>query len=905
MPYLLVQDFKLGLDSRRNELTSPAGALMQCKNAHISRGGEVEKRNCFEKISQLDPKFKGLDVTADGLFVFCQSATEAEVISLGLYDISVQIVKHPYDTSGASWDMDKVVWSTVYDGKIFSIIRFKHKTASPTLFETYCFFDEQKENHFIGSARVYIPTVIDWLYKGMIGNGTPNNDRTAAQVAAELYSFLIKDERFSQSTLSQNKITVIGLIEKAFDIEARRMSRLDHHSLATETTVTIERTQQAKVGTAPESAFTEFSITGGSLGSATASGVGRPFYSHIAPMKVSQVLIDTFDIAYVPLNQVITINDNDISYLKGTERMAGAIAKFINANTPASKYTAFAKHDPEWYEWNSAGFINLKITSPPTNPQDYNGDEVWLELDNTMAQCQLFAYSHRSGGSFLLLSTLMISNRSKDGAVATNPEGTFKLMKITNNFSGGSRNSISSIQIDSFELMGEDEHWLTSNGQLSLDVVDQINSFQSTYSASVVNGKINIKHVAGGASENGKQIVITRNGSVTTSTFSVLSGGVSSVGALSQRNLITIGQSASEIVGKGTRFEINTKYADDLAYKTHCASDITGATPNFALVYKSKVHLTSGPSVFFSALNDPLLWDPQEAGAGYVNFSENFSTKYNIVSIAPYKSQLAVFGVNNTQIWGWDPNPELNSQQQVLANTGAIGSGSIVQLGDVDVFYVSNSGIRSLRARDATDSAMSSDVGTQIDTLIQQEIKDNAPEYNISAVIEPNSGRYMMSINDKIYVLSQFTGSQIQAWSTYEPGFGDIDRLVTSNEDLFMRCGNSIYKLSRTDYVSVDDENVAVVTMPYLDGDKPAHTKTFTGIDSTITGTWQVRAGTNTSNTEIKELIATISSPTFQIGTIQMVGIGTHMGVTMTSASSNTPATIANLMIHYRLNKAD
>lgn len=910
MPYLLVQDFKLGLDSRRNELTSPAGGLMVCSNAHISRGGEVEKRHCFEKIATLPAKHFGLEVTSDGLFVFAlnRDVTQQGAAQLKNDGVNIQALRHPYDLDGINWDIDRIMWSTVYDGKIFVIVRFVSK-SNTSIKETYCYYDEQKQREFVGSVRVYIPTVVKDTYKGMVGNGSIATTMTAAEVTAELFSFLMLDERFSQSTLgtgsNANRITVRGLSEKSFDIEARRMTSLPQHPNASTTSVTLTKTQDSAIGSQAISAFTEFTITGGSAGNATASGFGRPFWGYIAPMKVSQVLINDIDVAYVPLNQTITYLDNDIPYLIATERMAGAVAKFINANTVASGYTATPGHDPNWYEWNSAGFMSLTITAPPINPTDHNGDEVWFELDNTMAECYGFAHSHRSGGSFLLASTLILSTKSKTGAVATNSEGTFKLMRITNNFGGGSRNSISSIKIDNTEILGDEKFWTTSNGQLTSDVIDQINSYQNAYDAELINGKVNIKHVLGGAAENGKQVMVVKNGTVTTSTYSVMVGGVSSNGAKSQINTIAIGSSATELVGKGTRFEINTKYADDQAYKTHCASDITGVSPTFAMVYKAKMHLTAGPSVFFSALNNPLSWDPQEAGAGYVNFSENFSTRYDIVSIAPYKSQLAVFGQNNTQIWGWDPNPELNSQQQVLANTGAIGAGSVAQLGDVDVFYVSSSGIRSLRARDATDSAMSSDVGTQIDTLIEDEVTLAAPDYNISSVIEPTSGRYMMSINDKIYVLSQFTGSQIQAWSTYEPMLGNIDRMVSSNSDVYIRCGNYIYKLSRVNYKSVDDPNVARIGMPYLDGEKPAHTKTFTGIDATISGSWQVWAGSNTSNTQARDLIATITNPTFQIGRIPMVGIGTHMGVTMISTSANEPATIANLMIHYRLDKAD
>ena len=908
MPYLLVQDFKLGLDSRRNELTSPAGALTLCRNAHISRGGEVEKRHCFELVSAIDAsKYHGLEATSDGLFVFAllSDVTQQTAAALNAAGVKIQAVTHPYNNN---WIIDKVLWSTVYDGKVFSIIKFKHNIEQ-SISEVYCFYDEQKESHLIGSTKIYKPTVIKDIYKGMVGNGLTALTQTAAQVAAELYAFLILDSNFSSSTIGTgadaNRITVIGKTEKSFELEARRMTNLSQYPSATETIVNTFKSQGSVVGSLPVGAFTKFGITGGSAGASVAYGVGRAAYGYIAPMKVSQVIVNDVDIAFVPINSSITISDNDIPYLLGTEPMAGAIAKFINANTPASGYSAVPGHDGDWHGWNTCGFISLYISSPSVNSIDYNGDEVWFELDNTFAECYGFAHSHRGGGSFLISATAMVSNKSKTGAVATNPEGTFKLMKLTAPFAGGSRNSISSIKIDSLEILGVEKFWLTSNGQLMQDVADQINSFQNVYDASVVESMINIKHVAGGSAQNGKQMVVVRNGSVTVSTFSVLTGGVSSEGALPQKNTITIGASANEPVGKGTRFEINTKYSDDLIYKTHAASDITGIRPTFALVYKSKMHLTAGPSVFFSALNDPLDWDPQMAGAGYVNFSENFSTKYDVVSIAPYKSQLAVFGQNNTQIWGWDPNPELNSQQQVLANTGSISAGSVAQLGDIDVFYVSASGIRSLKARDATDSAMSSDIGTQIDTLIEAEIEEAQLDYNISSVIEPNSGRYMMSINDKIYVLSQFTGSQIQAWSTYNPNLGDILKMTSTNTDVYIRCESSIHVLSRVNYKSATDENIANIGMPYLDGEKPAHTKTFTGVDSTVSGAWQIWAGSNTSNTAAKELIASIASPTFQVGRIPMVGIGTHMGVTMISSSANEPATIANLMIHYRLDKAD
>lgn len=47
MPYLNVQNFKFGVDSRRSELTSSPGTLLQADNGHVNQGGEFEKRKAF------------------------------------------------------------------------------------------------------------------------------------------------------------------------------------------------------------------------------------------------------------------------------------------------------------------------------------------------------------------------------------------------------------------------------------------------------------------------------------------------------------------------------------------------------------------------------------------------------------------------------------------------------------------------------------------------------------------------------------------------------------------------------------------------------------------------------------------------------------------------------------------
>lgn len=41
--YILIEDFKAGLDTRRLSVSAAPGSLQVFENGHINRGGEIEK----------------------------------------------------------------------------------------------------------------------------------------------------------------------------------------------------------------------------------------------------------------------------------------------------------------------------------------------------------------------------------------------------------------------------------------------------------------------------------------------------------------------------------------------------------------------------------------------------------------------------------------------------------------------------------------------------------------------------------------------------------------------------------------------------------------------------------------------------------------------------------------------
>lgn len=79
MSYISIQNFKYGLDSRRDALSNQPGTLTTLENGHVNQGGEIEKRKKFSLLSHFigETDFSasplpgyGLAAGADGLYYF-------------------------------------------------------------------------------------------------------------------------------------------------------------------------------------------------------------------------------------------------------------------------------------------------------------------------------------------------------------------------------------------------------------------------------------------------------------------------------------------------------------------------------------------------------------------------------------------------------------------------------------------------------------------------------------------------------------------------------------------------------------------------------------------------------------------------------------------------------------------
>ncbi|HEY1139941.1 MAG TPA: hypothetical protein VGE88_07010 [Lysobacter sp.] len=315
---------------------------------------------------------------------------------------------------------------------------------------------------------------------------------------------------------------------------------------------------------------------------------------------------------------------------------------------------------------------------------------------------------------------------------------------------------------------------------------------------------------------------------------------------------------------------------------------------------KDKVYAGAGSVLYYSGIGLPEGWDYLfDIGAGFNNMANSTSGQDNITGLAKYQGNLAVFSRWNTQIWFVDPEPSGNRQLQVLDNIGALSSRSIVAVGDIDVFFLSDTGIRSLRARDSSNAAFVSDIGTPIDPLIIETLRDmsDAEKSKACCVVEPEDGRYWLSIGPYIYVFTYFPGGKISAWGRYRP-LSPVRWLTVRNGRVYARCEDgSLLLLGGANNAEYDGTEVLVVT-PFMDARQPGTHKQIAGIDLGVQGEWVIDIALDPANPDQYERVAQIDRPTFSMEMIPVDGITSHFKLRARSVGDGY-ARLSNIAVHY------
>jgi hypothetical protein len=447
-------------------------------------------------------------------------------------------------------------------------------------------------------------------------------------------------------------------------------------------------------------------------------------------------------------------------------------------------------------------------------------------------------------------------------ALNTSVTGGFTIGSV-NNFAGGVDNAVSALTVDGVKIMDTPVLHTGSHAETATLVAAAINEYQSApeYRALAVGAKVNVIIQDAGAANNTKVLTITNTGNVTTTpaTTANFTGGADLV--------------------------------------TTPAGSETYLPGEFAKPAKSKMYSAAGSLTHFSGIEEPLEVNDSVKGAGFINLSTNAEGSERLTAIANYQQNLAIFSERTVQIWFVDVDAAQNQQLQVLNNTGAIAPLSVQEIGDSDVFYLSESGIRSLRARDSSNAAFTTDIGNPIDTLLLDEIStDRVTVREARAVLEPRDGRYLLALGQKVYVFSFFPASQVSAWSIYEPEFGVTAWAIIGRRLYCRGDDNKLYLLGGKTGAEYDDATVTAF-LPYMSAGKPATQKGFTGLDMACEGVWQVQIATDPNNLNALQTVATVEETTHAKGHVSFQARSTHIAFKLTSQNDGY-AKLGSIIVH-------
>lgn len=527
---------------------------------------------------------------------------------------------------------------------------------------------------------------------------------------------------------------------------------------------------------------------------------------------------------------------------------------------------------------NTVSSITVAGTTITSGPIDHTGNNTTTAAA-IAADINSFGGSHGyvalSSGATVTISAATGGSAPNGRVVTATPTGSFSITGSTA-LTGGADQLDASVlvSIDGVATTTNPVVWTTSNEDTASALAAAITLDPSTpdYEAISIGDLVIILAVDPGAAPNGNLV-----------TFTLANG-----------------------------FTVDA--AVDLAMEGGAEEADTFPPGTFVKTIGSKVYSTSESNLHFSGVKEPTKWTTDTVGAGFIDMASQASGAEVLTAIAKYQGWIAVFAENSIQIEYVDPDPTLNRLVQVLSNTGTLSPRSVTQFGDNDIFYLHESGCRSLQARDSSNSAATLDLGNPVDALIVQKLAamSLADRLQIIGLIEPLSGRFWLIMRDTIFVFSQFNNRQVSAWSTYEPSYEDdgeqvpfaVEDAVVFRRRVYVRSGDTIYVFGGLATGTATDTAVAEGWLPYLDGDDPARAKQWRGFDAALEGLWEVSLAFDPVNPEAEDKLGIYDRTTYTGDRHPALGRSTHASLRFRSQGSE-PARISAAVLHFEGNDGE
>lgn len=386
MAYNVIEDFRLGLDRRRKRVSAPVGSLWSITNAHITRGGEIERAKKFVSTYALPAgQTYGLAATADALYTF--GSVASPTMPAG---VTYQRLVHP-DLSTALTAIRDV---TLFDGLLYVVAEF----ADGNLFHYY---DGE--------------LVLDWI-AGRVETWMTDNNGIAAHFA-QLFADMDDDETNYTFGVAGSVITITcQTLDRDFTVETTALDG----GVIDDQTATVATTTAASPGVAQVSTVTiggtfdpgdTFTIT---LTDDTDDTVESYGYD-ASPDPVADVLLTHKSKVHAAGGSLIHFSAVDSARRWNRDSTATIGEGFINASTQdegAQEVTALAKYQGQLAVFGENAIQLWQVGADPANT-------VFLQsLANTGTNARRSVATFGSSDCFYLARSGVRSLRARESSDA-------------------------------------------------------------------------------------------------------------------------------------------------------------------------------------------------------------------------------------------------------------------------------------------------------------------------------------------------------------------------------------------------------------------------------------------------------------------------------------------------------
>jgi hypothetical protein len=209
-------------------------------------------------------------------------------------------------------------------------------------------------------------------------------------------------------------------------------------------------------------------------------------------------------------------------------------------------------------------------------------------------------------------------------------------------------------------------------------------------------------------------------------------------------------------------------------------------------------------TIRYSGLLLPLAWDTADGG-GVIDMRTVWTKGTDeVVALAAFGSSLVVFGKSHVVLWADGRGSEIGLDPlemyvtDVIENAGCIARDSVQLIGEGDIYFLSSTGVRSLRRTQQEQASPVNDLSANIRDRLNNLVTDSGVTLSkIKSVYSPDFGFYLLSIPDKSLTLCFDTRGQLEDGSlrvTMWPGFAPTAACRRVAKDVLFGFGGHIGK---------------------------------------------------------------------------------------------------------------